>query len=67
MILNDLKNVCEAFKTCKKVSVYDIDKKKLKEAKNNWYDIWKNDIWKSDIIIASTWERSIDEDFIKKM
>lgn len=60
------KNVCEAFKTCKKVSVYDIDKKKLKEAKNNWYDIWKNDIWKSDIIIASTWERSIDEDFIKK-
>lgn len=59
-------NVCEAFKTCKKVSVYDVDKKKLKKAKNDWYGISKDNIWKSDIIIASTWKRSIDKNFIKK-
>ncbi|ATU05544.1 hypothetical protein BKN14_03800 [Candidatus Gracilibacteria bacterium HOT-871] len=59
-------NVCKAFKTCKKVSVYDVNRAKLKKAKNDGYDTSKDNIGKSDIIIASTGERSIDENFIKK-
>ena len=39
-------NVCKAFKTCKKVSVYDVNRAKLKKAKNDWYDTSKDNIWK---------------------
>lgn len=62
------KNVCRSFSWCEKLSVIDNDFKKVFEAQSDWFESSSNYndvIWNSDIIIASTWYRSIDENFIK--
>jgi adenosylhomocysteinase len=62
------KNVCNAFKWCKNVKVYDKSTEAILTAENEWFeasDNYLDVILDSDIIIASTWWRSINEDFIK--
>ena len=61
-------NVCNAMKLCKSINVFDLDNEKVEKAKKNWFSAsidYSNIIKNSDIIIASTWKRSINEDFIK--
>ena len=61
-------NVCNAFKwNVSSINVYDINEEKIEIAKKNGFNSDNNySIFKdSDIIIASTWFRSIDENFIK--
>ena len=59
-------NVCNAFAWVNSLSVYDIDDSKLEKADKDWYKI-TNDLTNSDIVIASTWFRSINWDFIKNL
>jgi len=62
-------NVCKAFQTVEKLNVYDRDIEKIIKAQWDWYESsinYKEIIKKSDIIIASTWVRSINSDFISE-
>ena len=61
-------NVCKAFKTVKELNVFDSDLSKILQAQDDWYESsinYEEIIQNSDIIIASTWVRSINPDFIK--
>ena len=60
-------NVCNAMNLCKNINIFDIDEKKVQKAQKNWFfgtTDYAKAIQDSDIIIASTWVRSIDAEFI---
>ncbi len=63
------KNICRAFSQCERVSVFDNSESVINQAKSEWFihsDHPEHEFFNADIIIASTWTRSIWWDIIQK-